>query len=131
MRAVLAEVGAAEVPELLVLNKADLADDLARARLARQFPEAPLISAVTGEGVERLLAEIAARLPHPAVCLTALLPYARGDLLDRVYREGEVLEAEHLEEGTRLTLRAPAALAHALEPYGTVVPTMTASTVGS
>src|SRR6266700_3512443 len=122
VRAVLAEVGAAEVPELLVLNKADLVDDLTRARLARQFPEAPLISAATGEGVERLLAGIAARLPHPAVCLTVLLPYSRGDLLDRIYREGEVLQTEHVEAGTRLTLRAPAALAHALETYGAVVP---------
>ncbi|MCI0689143.1 MAG: GTPase HflX, partial [Sporichthyaceae bacterium] len=101
VRSVLVEVGAADVPELLVLNKADLVDDLSRARLARQYPDAPLISAVTGEGVDLLLGEIANYIPHPEVCLTALLPYSRGDLLDRAYRDGEVLEAEHLQEGTR------------------------------
>ncbi|HZD02953.1 MAG TPA: GTPase HflX [Actinomycetes bacterium] len=117
VRKVLAEVGAADVPELLVLNKIDLVDDLSRARLARQFPGAPQISAVTGEEVDHLLLDVAARLPHPDRCLTALLPFERGDLLDRAYREGEVLQAEHLGEGTRLLVRAPASLAHALGPF--------------
>jgi len=117
VRKVLAEVGAADVPELLVLNKVDLVDDLSRARLSRQFPGAPLVSAVTGEGVDDLLAGIAARLPHPDVLLTVVLPFRRGDLLDRAYREGEVLEAEHRAEGARLVVRAPAALAHALRPF--------------
>jgi GTP-binding protein HflX len=117
VRKVLAEVGAADVPELLVLNKADLVDDLSRARLARQFPGTPLVSATTGEGVERLLDEVAARLPHPEVCLTVVLPFQRGDLLDRAYRDGEVLEADHQPNGTRLLVRAPAALAHVLSPF--------------
>ncbi len=117
VRKVLAEVGAADVPELLVLNKADVVDDLSAARLARQFPDAPVISAATGQGIEELLTEIAARLPHPDVYLTVMLPFERGDLLDRSYREGEVLEVEHQAEGTRIVVRAPAALAHALEPF--------------
>ena len=117
VRKVLAEVGAADLPELLVLNKVDLIDDLSRARLARQYPGAPQISAVTGEELDRLLLDIGARLPHPEVCLSALLPFQRGDLLDRAYREGEVLEVEHLGEGTRVVVRAPAALAHALSPF--------------
>jgi GTP-binding protein HflX len=117
VRKVLTEVGAAGVPELLVLNKADLVDDLSRARLMRQFPGAPLISAATGEGIDELLVEVAARLPHPDVYLTVVLPFQRGDLLDRAYREGEVLEVGHQADGTRLVVRAPAALAHALGPF--------------
>ena len=128
VRKVLAEVGAADVPELLVLNKVDLIDDLTRARLGRQFPGTPQISAVTGEEINRLLLDVAARLPHPDVCLTALLPFERGDLLDRAYREGEVLEVEHLAEGTRMIVRAPAALAHALGPFA-AAPTSTAHVV--
>ena len=76
-----------------------------------------MISAATGEGVDELLAAIATRLPHPEVELTALVPYDRGDLVDRAHREGELLEVAHDAEGTRLRLRAPAALAHALAPY--------------
>src|SRR5829696_7217266 len=117
VRAVLGEVGAADVPELLVLNKADLLDEVSRARLTRLFPGIPMISAATGEGVDDLLDAIAARLPHPEVELTALVPYDRGDLVDRIHREGEILSLDHVAEGTQVRLRAPAALAHALDPY--------------
>jgi GTPase len=117
VRSVLGEVGAADVPELLVLNKADLLDEVTRARLARLFPGVPMLSAATGEGVDDLLAAIATRLPHPEVDLTALVPYDRGDLVDRAHREGEILEVDHVAEGTHLRLRAPAALAHALAPF--------------
>jgi GTP-binding protein HflX len=105
------------VPELLVLNKADLLDEVTRARLARLFPGVPMLSAATGEGVDELLDAIAARLPHPEVELAALVPYDRGDLVDRAHREGEILDLDHVAEGTRVRLRAPAALAHALAPY--------------
>jgi len=53
------------------------------------------------------------------VLLTVLLPFQRGDLVDRAHREGEILEVEHLPEGTRLTLRAPHGLAAAVQPYAT------------
>jgi GTP-binding protein HflX len=117
VRAVLDEVGAAAVPEVLVLNKVDLLDEVSRARLARQLPQATMISAATGEGVDSLLSTIAARLPRPPVDLEVLLPYDRGDLVDRSHREGTVLAVDHVAEGTRVRLRAPAQLAHALEPY--------------
>jgi GTP-binding protein HflX len=76
-----------------------------------------MLSAATGEGIDDLLDAIAARLPHPEVELTALVPYDRGDLIDRLHREGEILDLDHVAEGTRVRLRAPAALAHALDPY--------------
>jgi GTP-binding protein HflX len=117
VRAVLAEVGAADVPEVLVLNKVDLLDEVSRARLARQLPGAAAISAATGEGIDGLLATVATRLPRPPVDLEVLLPYDRGDLVDRAHREGAVLATEHVAEGTRVRLRAADALAHALEPY--------------
>jgi GTP-binding protein HflX len=72
---------------------------------------------VTGEGVDALLSTIATRLPRPPVDLDVLLPYDRGDLVDRAHREGEVLAVEHVAEGSRVRLRAPSMLAHALAPY--------------
>jgi GTP-binding protein HflX len=122
VRSVLGEVGAADVPELLVLNKADLLDEVSRARLSRLFPGVPMISAASGEGVDDLLSTIATRLPHPEVELTALVPYDRGDLVDRAHREGEILDTDHVAEGTRLHLRASAALSNALTPYEVSTP---------
>jgi GTP-binding protein HflX len=119
VRSVLGEVGASDVPELLALNKVDLLDEVSRARL---FPGVPMISAATGEGVDDLLDAIGARLPHPEVELTALVPYDRGDLVDRAHREGELLDVDHVAEGTRLHLRAPAALGHALAPFEVASP---------
>jgi GTP-binding protein HflX len=100
-----------------VLNKSDLLDEVTRARLGRQLPGTMLLSAATGEGVEELLATLAARLPHPETTLTVLLPFERGDLVDRAHREAEVLTVEHLPEGTGMTLRVHPALASALAPY--------------
>ncbi len=110
------------MPELLVLNKADLLDEVSRARLSRLLPGVPMISAAAGEGVDGLLSTIATRLPHPEVELTALVPYERGDLVDRAHREGEILDTDHVAEGTRLHLRASAALSNALTPYEVSTP---------
>jgi GTP-binding protein HflX len=117
VRQVLAEVGAADVRELLVLNKLDLVDEIGRARLSRAYPGAPQISAETGDGVDDLLATLARILPHPEVTLAVVVPYDRGDLVDRAYRDGEVLEMEHVPEGTSMRLLAPHSLAAALQPF--------------
>jgi len=117
VRQVLGEVGAANVPELLVLNKIDVVDEVGRARLARAFPDVPQISAKTGDGVDVLLETLGRRLPHPEVALTVVIPYERGDLVDRAYRDGEVLEMNHVAEGTSMRLLAPHGLAALLEPF--------------
>src|SRR5262245_28707795 len=56
VNAVLEEIGAAELPVQLVLNKIDAVDTLGRRRLQNRFPDALLVSARTGEGVEELRA---------------------------------------------------------------------------
>ena len=48
---------------------------------------------------------------------SALVPYARGDLLDRLHREGEIESLEHTGDGTRVTGRATEALAGELASY--------------
>src|SRR6195952_1303050 len=51
VREVLAEIGATEVPEIVVINKADAADPLVLARLQREEPHSVVVSARTGEGI--------------------------------------------------------------------------------
>jgi GTP-binding protein HflX len=117
VREVLAEVGADEVPELLVVNKIDSADEEALLRLKRLWPEAVFASARTGAGIAAVREAIEERLPWPAVEVTALVPYDRGDLVARVHTNGEVLDVAHEESGTRIHVRVDEALAAELAPF--------------
>jgi GTP-binding protein HflX len=117
VREVLAEIGASDVPELVVINKADVADSLVIARLRQREPHSVVVSAKSGEGITEALAAIEADLPRPAVEVAALLPYDRGDLLSRVHDNGEVISVEHTADGTLLKARVNEALAGELAAY--------------
>ena len=90
VREVLAEIGAGEVPQLMAFNKSDLAP-AAAARLVERHEGAVALSAVTGDGVDLLLATIADRLRSLTTVVELVIPYERGDLLAAVHRAGEVL----------------------------------------
>lgn len=117
VHAVLAEVSADRLPELLVVNKTDAADEDTLLRLKRLWPDAIFVSAHSGRGIDGLRAAIEERLPRPAVEVRAVLPYDRGDLVARVHRTGEVLSTSHLPEGTLLHVRVGAELAAELAPF--------------
>jgi GTPase len=117
VREVLAQVGADKLPELLVVNKVDTADEETLLRLKRQWPDAIFVSARSGRGIDGLRAGIERRLPRPAVELRALVPYDRGDLVARVHRRAQVLGSWHTEEGTELHARVDEQLAAQLAPY--------------
>ena len=120
VRRVLAEVGADAVPELVVLNKADAADADTVARLRRREPHSVLVSARTGLGLDELRELIATELPRPDVEVRVLVPYDRGDLVNRVHSTGEVLGEQHTGDGTALRARVGAELAADLAPFSTV-----------
>jgi len=117
VREVLAEVGAERVPELLVVNKTDAADEETLLRLKREWPGAVFVSARTGAGVAEVRAAVEERLPWPAIEVRACVPYDRGDLVARAHSTGEVLPTEHTDEGTALHVRVDEALAAELAPY--------------
>ncbi len=107
VRTVLEEIGAGGIREVLVLNKADLLAPEELERVRRRFPHACVISAADGTGVEDLAAHLAEALPAPPIEVTVLVPYGREDVVARLYRNGEVLEHEETETGTRLHARIP------------------------
>jgi len=111
VREVLADIGAGEVPELVVLNKADAADPLTVKGLRLAERGSVVISASTGAGLDGLLARIEEVLPGRAEEISTLVPYGRSDLVARAHREGEVLAVAHCAEGTQLTARVPPDLA--------------------
>ncbi|MBK1788335.1 GTPase HflX [Prauserella sp. ASG 168] len=104
-------------PELIVINKADAADELTLARLRHLLPDAMVVSARSGQGVTALVDEVSRRLPRPEVAVDVLVPYARGELVARAHADGEVLSEEHTPEGTRLQARVHPDLAAALRSY--------------
>ncbi|RAO34859.1 GTPase HflX [Micromonospora saelicesensis] len=114
---VLAEVSADRLPELLVVNKIDAADEDTLLRLKRLWPDAIFVSAYSGRGIEDLRSAIEDRLPQPAVEVRAVVPYDRGDLVSRVHRTGEVLSTSHLPEGTLLHVRVGTELAAELAAF--------------
>ena len=117
VREVLADIGAADVPELIVLNKADRADPTVLAALRATHPGAVVVSARTGAGIEHLRTAIEARLPRPEVQIHALIPYARGDLINRIHQSGELLRSAHTEAGTEVVARVNPSLAGDLVPF--------------
>jgi GTP-binding protein HflX len=117
VREVFAEVDAHDVPELVVINKADLADPLVLSRLLRREKHAVVVSARTGQGIEELRAAIDRDLPRPDVEVDVLVPYERGELVARAHQTGEVIAVEHTDDGTRLHARVGPALAAELAAY--------------
>ena len=111
VREVLAEIGAGDVPELVVVNKTDAADPLAVNGLRLAERGCAVVSAKSGTGLDDLLARIEDVLPRRDAEVSALVPYGRSDLVARAHQEGEVLEVAHCAEGTRLTARVPPDLA--------------------
>ncbi|GAA2458313.1 GTPase HflX [Actinomadura vinacea] len=123
VREVLREIGADHIPEIIVINKADAADELALTRLQLREPHSVVVSARTGSGIERLREAIEADLPRLERELRVLLPYDRGDLVARVHERGEVLKQDHVAEGTVMHARVPDTLANELERYEDLAPT--------
>ena len=68
-------------------------------------------------GRAEALAAVEADLPHPGVAIEALLPYERGDLLNRIHVSGEVESVEHTGDGSLVRGRVHEGLAGELEPY--------------
>jgi GTP-binding protein HflX len=117
VRKVLADIDAQNIPELVVINKADAADPYVINRIKLHEKNSITISALTGEGIDELVAMIEAQLPHPQIDIKATVPYDRGDLLARAYREGNVLTRTDTEAGTVIIAKVPQALANVLEEY--------------
>src|SRR3954466_807955 len=117
VRSVFAEIGAAAIPEIVVVNKADIADPHVLGRLQRREKHCVLVSALTGEGLPELLDLLESEVPHLDALVDVVLPYSAGSLVSRIHSEGEVLAEEHLDSGTRLRARVGPALAAELANY--------------
>jgi GTP-binding protein HflX len=117
VRKVLADIDAHNLPELVVINKVDAADPFVIDRIKLHEKNAIAVSALTGQGIAELVALIEQQLPHPQIDIKATIPYDRGDLLARAYREGKVLSRTDTESGTVVVAKVPQLLANLLKEY--------------
>ncbi|MDR2620357.1 MAG: GTPase HflX [Propionibacteriaceae bacterium] len=115
VRQVLQNIGAAALPEILVVNKIDAITAETLRDLSRALPDALFISTLSGAGLDTLRAAIEAALPAPDVEVNVVVPWARGDLVDRIHRSGNIISSEHVAAGTLIRARVHPALAAELD----------------
>src|SRR3954453_5040627 len=108
---VLEEIHAGERPRLLVLNKADLLDEDRRREVGFRHPDAVLVSAVTGEGLDELRDRIEAAFQKTLRPVELLVPYAEGGSLAERHHPAGDLERVETPEGVRVRARVPGTVA--------------------
>jgi GTP-binding protein HflX len=114
---VLQEIGAAEVPQLLVLSKADRIDEERRTELENRHRDGVLVSAMSGEGIEALAQRIEEEFARTLREIELLIPYDEGGRLAELHEIAGDLEREETPEGVKVVARLPASLAGRYEPF--------------
>ncbi|MGA0061619.1 MAG: GTPase HflX [Candidatus Planktophila sp.] len=121
VREVIAEIGGGEIPEIIAINKVDVASPDVVMEILRKEPNSYAFSVRTGFGIDGLIHAIEKSLPHPAVEITAVIPYHRGDLVSAIHESGEILSEEHLAHGTAIHAYVDGSLAKAIEIATSIV----------
>ena len=114
---VLEEIGVGDQPRILVLNKADQLDDERRHELAFRHPEASLVSAVTGEGLEALQERIAEEFERTLRDVELLIPFSQGGTIAELHDLAGDLERTDTAEGALISARLPSVVAERFDRY--------------
>ena len=104
---VLEEIGAGEGPRLLVLNKADLLDEEERGEVLLRHPDAVLVSALGGEGLDELRERIEEAFEDTLAEVELLIPYCRGRRLHELHEVAGDLERTERDDGVLVRARVP------------------------
>ncbi len=98
---VLKQIGAEQIPQLLVLNKTDLVDETYQILIGRKYPEAVLLSALRAEHADLLLDRVEHRLFRTQV-LKVFLPYDKGALASLLHQIAQVKTEDYRSDGIYL-----------------------------
>ncbi|CAN2205031.1 HflX GTPases [Candidatus Nanopelagicaceae bacterium] len=115
VRQVIDEIGGGDIPEIIAINKVDIAAPEVIMELLRKEKTSYAFSVKSGFGIEGLVHAIEKSLPHPSVEIDSVIPYDRGDLVHAIHETGEILFEEHLETGTHIRGYVDGALAQSIE----------------
>jgi len=102
VQAVLQQIGADEVDQILVFNKLDEADRTRLMFYQKAQPESVAVSAITGENIDLLLKTVDERL-HKSSERTLLIPHDKQKLINHLHELGQILETEYLNEGVKIS----------------------------
>lgn len=114
---VLDEIGAGSTPAIVVLNKIDCIDDLLRCDLRRIYPDASLVSARTGEGVDALIEAISQEAAARDRIVDLTIPYAQSAVSVLVHTYGQVMVEEFGADAVHIVAKVPARIAGRLTPF--------------
>jgi len=114
VREVIKEIGGGDIPEIIAVNKVDVASPDVVMEILRKEPNSYAFSVRSGFGIDGLIHAIEKSLPHPSVEITAVIPYSRGDLVSAIHEHGEILSEEHLAQGTAIHAYVDGGLATAI-----------------
>ncbi len=115
VRQVIDEIGGGDIPEIIAINKVDIAAPEVVMELLRKEKNSYAFSVKSGFGIEGLIHAIEKSLPHPSVEIDSVIPYDRGDLVHAIHESGEILLEEHLAEGTHIKGYVDGALAQSID----------------
>ena len=111
VRLVIDGAGGAKIPEIIAVNKADIAKPEIVMELLRKESNAFAFSARTGFGIQTLVKAIESSLPRPAIEVNLTIPFDRGDLVSAIHQRGEILSESYSENGTVIHARVDGDLA--------------------
>ena len=115
VRLVIDEIGGKDIPEIIAINKVDIADPAVIMEILRKEPNSYAFSVRTGFGIEGLLHAIECSLPRPSVEINVVIPYNRGDLVHAIHERGEIFTEDYVAEGTSIHARVDGGLAQRIE----------------
>ena len=115
VRLVIDEIGGKDIPEIIAINKVDIADPEVIMEILRKEPNSYAFSVRTGFGIEGLLNAIESSLPRPSIEINVVIPYDRGDLVHAIHESGEIFSEQYLPEGTSIHARVNGGLAQRIE----------------
>ena len=117
VRHVINDVGGGDIPEIIAINKADIAAPEVMMQILRTEPNSFAFSARTGFGLDTLLKAIETSLPRPRIEVRATIPFNRGDLVSVIHERGEIMSEEYSENGTTIHAMVDGSLAEKLELF--------------
>ena len=114
---VLAEIGAAAKPTLMIFNKIDQLAGSVSAVMREKYPHAVCISAKTGEGIAPLLAEIGTQLRPIREFLDLRVPQEKAAVIARIHAVGQVVSSRYSGKHARFKVRIPPHLLEEFTPF--------------